>query len=366
MNRSPRQRVVSAPTSPAPRQVFAPAPTAVPSGEVIPIELREPVDSYLEHLRFERHLSEHSVRCYAADLAHWGEWLSRQQSDVIRADRDQVHAYIADLHDQLAPSSVARRLSALRSLYRYLIVRGRLQASPVEGLRGPKQAKTLPKMLSVDEVIALLSMPLEGEGGDPELQLRDVALIELMYGAGLRVSELTGLDLQSVDLLERLVRVRGKGKKTRIVPFGAKAREALIAWLPARAELLSRCKETGKGMTDAQKALFLNWRGTRLSSRSVGRMLEKRCAQSGMHKIINPHALRHSFATHILDAGGDIREVQELLGHARLSTTQRYTHASMGYLMKVYDMAHPRAHLPKGAEQARQQLERGLEPVSAP
>ncbi len=342
------------------------APSAERSGDPDAAALREPVDSYLEHLRFERHLSDHSVRCYAADLANWGEWLSRQQSDVLSADRDQVHAYIADLHDQLAPSSVARRLSALRSLYRYLIVRGRLKASPVEGLRGPKQAKTLPKMLSVDEVIALLTLPLEGDDGDPALQLRDVALIELMYGAGLRVSELTGLDLLSVDLLERLVRVRGKGKKTRIVPFGGKAREALLAWLPARAELLSRCKEAGKALTDAHKALFLNWRGTRLSSRSVGRMLEKRCAQSGMHKVINPHALRHSFATHILDAGGDVREVQELLGHARLSTTQRYTHASMGYLMKVYDMAHPRAHLPLAGPRSKPGQAPSPEPVAAP
>ena len=329
-------------------------------------ELREPVDSYLEHLRRERQLSVHSVRCYAADLASWAEWLSQRDDNVLTADRDQVHAYIADLHDQLAPSSVARRLSALRSLYRYLIVRGRLQSSPVEGLRGPKQVKTLPKMLSVDEVIALLSMPLEGEDGDPALQVRDVALIELMYGAGLRVSELTGLDLHSLDLQERLVRVRGKGQKTRIVPFGGKAREALLAWLPPRVELLSRCKEAGKVLTDAEKALFLNWRGTRLSSRSVGRMLEKRCAQSGMQKVINPHALRHSFATHILDAGGDVREVQELLGHARLSTTQRYTHASMGYLMKVYDMAHPRAHLPGAAGRGEPAQPRGPAPANAP
>lgn len=320
--------------------------------------MRDPVDAYIEHLQVERQLSGHSVRCYAADLAHWAEWLQTQQRDVLTAERDDVHEYIANLHGQLAPSSVARRLSSLRSLYRYLIVRGRLKASPVEGLRGPKQPKTLPKMLSVDEVIALLSKPLEGDDGDPVLQLRDVALIELMYGAGLRVSELTGLDVLSVDLTERLVRVRGKGKKTRIVPFGSKAQQALMIWLRHRGELLGRCKEAGKVLTDAQKALFLNWRGSRLSSRSVGRMLEKRCAQAGLHKIINPHALRHSFATHILDAGGDVREVQELLGHARLSTTQRYTHASLNHLMRVYDSAHPRAHLPghspaHGADQAK-------------
>lgn len=304
---------------------------------------REPVDAFLAHLQVERALSAHSLRAYAADLAHFCDWLARDGGAPETASRDAVHNYLADLHDQLAPSSVARRMSTLRTFYRFLLRRGRVTHSPVEGVRGPRQVRTLPRMLSVDEVIALLSAPLQGDDGDPLLHLRDLALIELAYGAGLRVSELVGLDVIHVRHSERLLRVRGKGKKTRIVPFGSKALEALARWMPARAELLRRCPAGQRIREDADRALFLNWRGSRLSTRSVARMLEKRCAQAGFHRCINPHALRHSFATHLLDAGGDVREVQELLGHARLSTTQRYTHASTAHLMRVYDQAHPRA-----------------------
>lgn len=325
----------AATTEPA---ISSPPPAAVPA-------LREAVDAFLSHVRVERSLSENSVRAYAVDLAHFAEWLDRQGMQLESAERDLVHTYLADLHDQLAPSSVARRMSTLRTFYRFLQRMGRVTSSPIEGIRGPRQPKTLPRMLSVDEVIALLTMPLEGDDGDPLLQLRDVALIELMYGAGLRVSELVGLDLIHVRHAERLLRVRGKGKKTRIVPFGTKALEALADYLPARLELQARLRTPGKAQQDATQALFLNWRGSRLSTRSVARMLEKRCAQAGFHRSVNPHALRHSFATHLLDAGGDVREVQELLGHARLSTTQRYTHTSTAHLMRVYDKAHPRAHL---------------------
>ncbi|MBI5607441.1 MAG: tyrosine recombinase XerC [Deltaproteobacteria bacterium] len=316
--------------------VIPPVPTAA-------APLREPVDAFLHHLKVERSLSEHSVRAYAVDLAHYAEWLETVGRTVENAERDAVHEYLASLHDHLAPSSVARRMSTIRSFYKFLQRMDRVSSSPIEGVRGPRQAKTLPRMLSVDEIIALLTRPLEGDDGDPLLQLRDVALIELMYGAGLRVSELVGLDVLHVRDAERLVRVRGKGKKTRIVPYGSKAQEALRAYLPARLALLERSRQAGAERRDAETALFLNWRGTRLSTRSVARMLEKRCLQAGFHATINPHALRHSFATHLLDAGGDIREVQELLGHARLSTTQRYTHASTAHLMRVYDKAHPRA-----------------------
>jgi integrase/recombinase XerC len=308
-----------------------------------PATQREAVDAFLAHLQVERGLSGHSLRAYAADLAHFASWLTVHGLQPEDASRDAVHSYLASLHDQLAPSSVARRMSTLRSFYRFLLRRGRLTHSPVEGVRGPRQVRTLPRMLSVDEVIALLRAPLQGEDGDPLLHVRDMALIELAYGAGLRVSELVGLDLVHVRHDERLLRVRGKGKKTRIVPFGSKALEALRLWLPARSELLLRCPPGQKIREDATRALFLNWRGSRLSTRSVARMLEKRCAEAGFHRAINPHALRHSFATHLLDAGGDVREVQELLGHARLSTTQRYTHASTAHLMRVYDHAHPRA-----------------------
>ena len=301
------------------------------------------IHAFLRYIQTERRLSAHSQRAYTLDLEHYYDWCTAADTSTRMATREHVREYVMDLHEKLAPASVARRLSALKSFYRFLISCNRLDASPADGLHGPKQAKLLPKMLSVDEMIALLSPPLTGQEGDPLLQLRDLAILEMLYGAGLRVSELTGLEVVHVQLPDRLVRVRGKGKKTRIVPFGTKAQEAMKRYLPARQALLERCPLGLRA--DAEKALFLNWRGSRLTARSVARMLEKRCLQAGLHKTTHPHALRHSFATHLLDAGGDIREIQELLGHARLSTTQRYTHASMAHLMRTYDRAHPRANL---------------------
>lgn len=306
--------------------------------------MKADIDEFLRYIQTEKRLSAHSLRAYTLDLDHYFDWCTAAETTLRQANREHVREYMMDLHDKLAPASVARRLSALRSFYRFLLQCGRTETNPADGLRGPKQAKLLPNLLSVDEMIALLSRPLTGAEGDPLLHLRDLAILELLYGAGLRVSELTGLDVQHVQLGERLVRVRGKGQKTRIVPFGRKAVEALQAYLPARRTQLERCPLGQKAASE--RALFLNWRGTRLTARSVGRMLEKRCLEAGLHKTTHPHALRHSFATHLLDAGGDIREIQELLGHARLSTTQRYTHASTAQLMRTYDRAHPRAHLP--------------------
>lgn len=310
---------------------------------------RDTMQAFLEALVVERHLSAHSVRAYRVDLQHYADFLHKERVAPESANRDHIHAYAETLHDALAPSSVSRRLSALRTYYRFLMQVGWATSNPLEGLRGPRQAKTLPRMMSFDEIIALLSKPLDGDDGDPLLHLRDLAILELMYGAGLRVSELVGLDVVHARDEEKLLRVRGKGKKTRIVPYGGKAQEALRNWLPARRQLLARGQatqaESAAKLADADKALFLNWRGCRLSARSVARMLEKRCLLAGLHKTFNPHALRHSFATHMLDAGTDVREVQELLGHARLSTTQRYTHATTAHLMRVYDAAHPHAKL---------------------
>jgi len=325
---------------PAPPATLTPPPS---SGGAA----RDTIGAFLEALQVERHLSAHSVRAYRVDLCHFAEFLRARGVPAEAAARDDLHEYAEALHDALAPASVSRRLSALRTYYRFMMQVGWCDANPLDGLRGPRQTRTLPNMLSIDEIIALLGQPLDGADGDPLLHLRDLAILELMYGAGLRVSELVGLDVVHARDAERLLRVRGKGRKTRIVPYGTKAQHALRAWLPARAELRARATSAGTLTptqdADADRALFLNWRGFRLTARSVARMLEKRCLRAGLHKTFNPHALRHSFATHMLDAGSDVREVQELLGHARLSTTQRYTHATTAHLVRVYDRAHPHA-----------------------
>ena len=304
------------------------------------------IAAFLDHIGWERNLAAHTSRAYASDLSDFATFCAERSRALESVDRELVREWLMSLHDRLAPSSVARRLSAVRSLYRFLCRTGRCLVSPVDGLRGPRQPQTLPRVLSVDEMIALLAPPLDGPDGDPVLQVRDLAILEMLYGAGLRVSECTGLDLDRVHGGERLVWVHGKGSKTRVVPFGRKALDALTTWLGVRGELLARAR--GRGRADAATALFLNWRGTRLSARSVARMLDKRCLRAGLRKSVSPHALRHSFATHLIDAGSDMREVQELLGHARLTTTQRYAHTSLGQLMRVYDRAHPHAVLPGG------------------
>jgi integrase/recombinase XerC len=304
-------------------------------------ELPPSVRHYLDHLTYERNLSPHSRRAYAVDLSDFANFCRDHDRTPDAADRELVREWLMALHERLEPSSVARRLSALRGFYRHLRRTNQIAASPCDGLRGPKQPKHLPRVLSVDEMLALLASPLPGADGDPWLQARDLAILELVYGAGLRVSEAAALGVASLDLGERLVRVHGKGRKTRIVPFGRKAVAALQAWLAVRPDRWVELR--GLVTDDAQKALFLNWRGTRLTTRSIARMLDKRCLQAGLQKHASPHALRHSFATHLLDAGSDVREVQELLGHARLQTTQRYTHASIAHLQKVYDRAHPHA-----------------------
>jgi integrase/recombinase XerC len=238
-----------------------------------------------------------------------------------------LRRYLAELHKINQRTSIARKLSTLRTFFRYLVREGFLTCNPAEGLSTPKVSSYLPKTLSVDEAHALM----ERGYGSTLLDLRDRAIVELLYSSGLRVSELTGLDVGALDLREQLVRVLGKGRKERIVPVGRKAYEALVTYLEAR------------GMPDAEDPLFVNARGGRLTTRSVQRNLKFRLIKAGLIKDISPHALRHSFATHLLDGGADLRAIQELLGHASLSTTQKYTQVSVDQLMAVYDKAHPRS-----------------------
>ncbi len=286
------------------------------------------------HLAVERNVSEHTRRAYRQDLEEFSRFLAENpatrepgEAGLGRVDRLVLRHYLALLHRTNRKSTIGRKLSALRTFFRFLVREGVLTVSPGEMVGTPRQEKYLPKTLSVDEAFALM----EHQGGENLLALRDRAILETLYSCGLRVSELTGLDVGSVDLQQALVRVVGKGRKERIVPVGRKAREALGRYLEAR------------GNPADGEALFLNHRGGRLTARSVERHLKTQLLQAGILKEATPHSLRHSFATHLLDGGADLRAIQELLGHASLSTTQKYTQVSIDQLMKVYDQAHPRS-----------------------
>jgi integrase/recombinase XerC len=296
------------------------------------------IDRFAQHLATERHLSLHTVRAYRADLEQFTAWLaeSGRAARVESIDVRSLRGFLARLHGAREPSSVARKLSSLRAFCKYLVRSGALGRDPSETLSTPKLKKLLPATLSVDEAFALVEAP----GDDSAAALRDRAILELLYGAGLRVSELCGLDLGDVDLAGRTARVRGKGDKERIVPFGEKAARSLGLYLERRHAF------GGEGERD-RRAVFLNRFGGRLAPRGVQRLVQRHLAAAGVARGATPHTLRHAFATHLLGGGADLRGIQELLGHASLSTTQRYTHVSVEHLMEVYDRAHPRARTRK-------------------
>jgi integrase/recombinase XerC len=290
-----------------------------------------PVDSYLQHLAAERRLSPHTVAAYQRDLAK----LSRLIADKPLAELSvtDIRGAIVKLRSQsLSATSVARHLSSWRGFYAFACRRLGYASNPCIGLRPPKAAKALPQVLSPDACTQLL----DGESApatDDALLARDRAMFELFYSSGLRLSELTGLDLNDVNLHSGEAQVTGKGRKTRIVPVGQQARIALAAWLPQRLPLAR----------DNTPALFISQRGTRLTPRSVQLRLNRWARQAGLNQHVHPHMLRHAFATHVLQSSADLRAVQEMLGHASISTTQVYTHLDWQHLAKVYDQAHPRA-----------------------
>jgi integrase/recombinase XerC len=287
----------------------------------------DPVEAFLRHLAVQRGASPHTVKSYRSDLADCAAFLVRRRlGPIADADTRVLRAYLADLVERgLARTSIARRLAALRSFYRFLLRRGRLALNPAGDVRTPRPEKSLPGYLPIDETEALLRAAERATPAGP----RDRAVIEVLYATGIRVSELAGLDVEDVDLREGALRVLGKGGKERVVPMGAKAVDAV------RAYLAGRPRATGP--------LFVNERGGRLTVRSLHRVVRRRARAAGLHRRVTPHTLRHTFATHLLDAGADLRLIQELLGHARLGTTQKYTHVSTDRLMRVYDAAHPRA-----------------------
>lgn len=299
----------------------------------------EALAEFLRSLALEKNASDLTVKSYREDLNQAITFFRGQNKGARPQDITSRHlrAFSVWLHDQkYARSTIARRIAALRSWFRFLARQGTISANPTEGLRGPRQDKKLPHFLTAEHLGKLLATP----GGDTPLAVRDRAILEALYSAGMRVSELTGLDVGDLDLDAGVATVRGKGKKERLVFFGTSALKALKDWLADRGTLQAGAKSKKGKQADA---VFLNKNGTRLTSRSVGRLLRKYLAQSGLDPRTSPHTLRHSFATHLLDAGADIRCVQELLGHSSLATTQVYTHVTTNRLRESYHKAHPRA-----------------------
>ena len=325
--------------------------------------MREHLKAFLEHLRLNENASAHTVRAYDSDISQYFTFLASQADrrvmDLTTGDLDHLgaRAFLSDLHrNGQSKSSAARKLSAIRAFGRYLRREGVLEGDPAALVGTPKREQRIPAHLAVDEMSKLLEQP------DTAIPLgrRDRAILELFYASGLRLSELVGLDLDDVNLSGRVVRVLGKGRKERIVPFNQSTAAALRAWLADREQFLrtpegqtpgarlpgsdpGRRGARGQTPSRTRQPLFLNYQGGRLSTRSVDKLVRKYVAQCSTRYGISPHALRHTFATHLLEAGADLRAIQELLGHSRLSTTQRYTHVNAAQLIATYRKAHPKA-----------------------
>lgn len=286
------------------------------------------LDDYLDVLHFERGLSEQTRAHYQRDIA----WLIQQHGPELAAITPQhLRRSISQLHSQgMHCRSIARMLSSWRGFFRYLVLQHGFAANPVLGLRAPKAAKPLPHALSIEQTTKLVELE-----GDSALIRRDRAMLELLYSSGLRLSELVGLNLDRLDLQEGMVTVIGKGNKTRIVPLGSKAIATMQEWLAVRPQWLNKQPQ--------QVAVFISQHGRRLNGRTVQLRLRDWAIKQGLHSHVHPHMLRHSFASHVLQSSGDLRAVQEMLGHANISTTQVYTHLDFQHLSQVYDAAHPRA-----------------------
>lgn len=301
------------------------------------------ISDFIKHLRYERNLSEHTLRNYESDLGQFYDFIapmssdgSRRNVDITGIDNITIREYMASLYDKKKKkSSIHRKVAALRTFFRFLCREGLLEVNPATMVASPRIERKLPNHLSIEQMVRFIETPET----DTVLGKRDRAILELLYASGVRVSELVNLNLSDIDFANQTLRVKGKGRKERMVPFGVHAQGALEQYLAVRGELLAEADPDNRDPL----AVFMNYQGTRITTRSVGRMLDKYCRQCAEIHHVSPHALRHSFATHLLDAGADLRTIQELLGHARLTTTQQYTHVSTDRLMAVYDKAHPKA-----------------------
>ena len=306
------------------------------------VTLARAIQGFESYLVDERRFSRETVRAYRTDLARFVEFWERDFGEEIagsaalsRVDALAARSYAASLHRAgLAKRSIARHLSTLRSFFRWACREGYLEKNPAAALPAPRLPRSLPRAMTLADTESLLA-----SGNEDSVPERERALFELLYAAGLRVAEASGLDVEDVDLHARFVRVLGKGSKERVVPFGEDAEDALRAYLPVRAAL----RHGGSGAEEDGEPLFVNRRGGRLTTRSMARLLKRRLRAAGLPADLSPHALRHSFATHLLEAGADLRSIQELLGHASLSTTQKYTHLDAARLDAVYRKAHPKA-----------------------
>ena len=292
--------------------------------------MQKHIFDFLTYLRNERNVSPHTVRSYQSDLEQLSAFLGGKQLSAV--DHQTLRRFIAHLmQDEVKKSSVARKLSAIRSFFRYLNREGILMNNPARLVATPRRDKRLPSVLTADDALRLMNSPSSKKPEDNGTMLRDRAVLETLYSTGIRAGELIGMNREDLDHNDSLIRIRGKGRKERIVPIGAKALDAIDAYLGC----LTRNPEIA--------AVFLGPSGKRLTARTVQRILENHRNQLGLLQKASPHTLRHSFATHMLESGADLRAIQELLGHASLSTTQRYTHVNLDSLMEVYDKAHPKA-----------------------
>jgi len=301
------------------------------------------INSFIDDLRSLKGYSDHTAKNYRIDLEQFLSFLVEKQDlsgkeetapELKSVDFLVIREYLGRLYGRYSRTSIARKLSTIRSFFYFLEQKGLVKGNPAADISTPKQEKYIPNHLPVDEMFRLLDVPDK----EKPLGLRDLAILETLYSCGIRVSELSGLNVSSIDFEQRLVRVMGKGNKERIVPIGRKALQAVNEYIELTGSMRKKC---GKNVENTP--LFLNYRGGRLTARSIERMVTKYVKRSSLMTEVTPHSLRHTFATHLLDGGADLRSVQELLGHASLSTTQKYTHVSLERLMQVYDKAHPRS-----------------------